>query len=204
MARTLTFKLGRLELPLEVAKVDRRKLYGWVERRVLDGRGRECFLGWLSADGRHLFGRESFELGHLSPGGEWVERADLTVVDDQGHPVPQIESSFSRPITLGETVSIDEYLLHYPKSVYELTGEGLAELLHQVEHSDRVYSFPFNYVASYDPDVGFLIENEGRLFLVAGIRGEFAFIGREQSEAPGGDTDEAAGEEELFDFATMM
>jgi hypothetical protein len=180
MPRSLSFQLADDEVAVAIEKVDRAKLYGSVDRRAFDRDSNKCYLGALSHDGLHLFGRDSFEQGYVDGSGEWVDKGDIGVVDASGAAVVQVEASFKAAIALAEIVSIDEYLLHLAKSVYQLTGEGVAALLTAVNAADGIYAFPFNYSRSYEPDRAFLIPAGDELFMVVTTRGSFAFAGPDE------------------------
>ena len=51
MARALGFRHGSTELAFGLEKLDRKKLYGFVDSEVLDGGGRPCELAVLASDG---------------------------------------------------------------------------------------------------------------------------------------------------------
>ena len=159
MARTLTFQQGDKEFTTELNRVDRKKVYGWVDTVALDREGRECYMGSLSGDGMHVFGRGSFEQGYLTADGRWHSSSDLMAVDEDLHEIPKMPASFKSTIALKESVSVDEYLEHVVKSVYELGDD--AALLELVRSTDEIWMFEFNYVASYSPDPAFLVENDG-------------------------------------------
>lgn len=181
MSRQLTFEHDGVTYDAELEKVDRRKLYGWVERRYYDADGNECHFGTITADGTHILGRESLEQGYLDQNGDWVERGELIAVDEYGDVLEKQESSFKAPIRLEDKVSVDEYLLYIAKSVYQLAAPPA--LIEAVRANDEIFVFPFNYVASVQPDVAFLIENEGALFMVAAEPTGFDYVGLEEVEA---------------------
>ncbi len=180
MARALTFIDDDDTFEVAVEKVDRKKVYGWVDRKPVDREGNSCFLGSVSADGLHIFSRESFEMGHVDSQGRWVEKSELQAVDSDGEALEKEESSFKQQLKLEETVSIDFYLDHIVKSVYEIAEPG--ELLAKVQASEAIFTFPFNYTASYEPSPAFLIENDGTLFMVVGQPAGFEFISKPEVE----------------------
>ena len=112
MARTLQFKIEGQEISASIGKIDRKKLYGWVDKSPVDRHGNPCFMGSISEDGMHLFGKESFEQGFVSGDGAWYPKSEIVYVDSQNQPVPQIEASFNQLIDLKNTITIDDYLLH--------------------------------------------------------------------------------------------
>ncbi len=200
MARALTFVDGSKEIEVAIQKVDRKKVYGWVERKAVDRDGNECFLGSVSADGLHIFNRESFEMGNVDPQQRWVEKSELQAVDSEGNALEKAESSFKQKLSLEKTVSIDFYLDHIAKSVYEIAGPG--ELLEKVKTTEEVFNFLFNYTASYEPSPAFLIENDDTLFMVVGEPAGFQFISKPEVEnAVLFDDEEENADAEDIDFS---
>lgn len=51
MAKDLTFILNVTNYAAESEKVERKKLYGWVDTRVTDDKGGECQLAYLDDSG---------------------------------------------------------------------------------------------------------------------------------------------------------
>lgn len=182
MARSLHFSLAGESFACEFAKLDRNKLYGWVERKAYDKNGKECYFGSISSDGTHIFGRQSFEQGYLDNQGQWLSSADLKLVDADNQELPKFESTLKSEINLLETVPVDTYLNYVAKSVYEL--DASPSLLAAVQAQDEIFTFPFNYYASHEPDAAFLIESEGTVFMVIGQHCGFEFLSMQNIEAP--------------------
>jgi len=199
MARSLQFSVAGQEVACEIEKVDRNKLYGWVDKKAFDKADNECYFGSISSDGMHIFGKESFELGYQSDDGTWYERGNLQVVDMDDQMLEQQEASFKQLIALEDTVSVDTYLMHIAKSVYHLAPN--AALLQLVRESDEIYSFPFNYTASYKPDAAFLIENEGELFMVVGQHCGFEFLGMQTVDTSVLQDDDDEDDDDDIDFS---
>lgn len=203
MARQLRFALAGVTYDAGIEKVDRDKLYGWVKRQPFDRDGNPCYMGTLSGDGMHILGRGSLEQGYLDPAGNWVERDALRALDQDGTTLAKRESSFKETIALAETMSLDDYLLHTAKLVYQL--DAPLELIVAVAAREELYTFPFNYVASYAPDTAFLIESDGILFLIVGQPTGFDYVGLTEVEPTLLIDDDEEEEEgaDSFDFSMM-
>ncbi len=173
MARQLNFQINGHQLSAEIEKLDRSKLYGHVEKKYSDRDGKDCYFGLITDDGTQMLGRNMVEAGYLTDDGDWLERGDLNTVGVDGVPLEKREASFKQPIELENTVTIDEYLSFVAKSVYQLNAP---KLLERVKLEDNIYTFPFNYTASYSPDTAFLIENTNYLFMVVGQATGFEFL----------------------------
>jgi hypothetical protein len=186
-------------------KIDRKKLYGYVDTEVVDAAGRVCELATLAGDGRTLFGRGGSAFLQLDPDGNYLERQSLTPVGQGGEPVSKTPSSFDAPIALSARASIDELLNHSIKAAYALTPPmGAAELLAELR-GGSIYTFPFSYRSALYPHVGFLLSNpEGAPFLLIGELTRLEFISlAEISESDESDEVEPDDEDGDVDFAMM-
>lgn len=205
MARALSFRHGKNELAFGLQKVDRKKLYGYVDTEVLDSAGRPCELSILASDGRTLVGRGGSALLMLDADGKYAPRGELRPVRDSGAAVPRVPSSFDAPIALDARASVDELLSHDIKSVYSLVPPvGAGELLQALRHG-FMYTFPFSYRGGLDPDVGFLLANaDGAPFLLLGKPTQFQFVSLAQIvESEEDSAPEADDDSDDMDFSMM-
>src|SRR5258707_14625916 len=101
-----------------VEKVERSKLYGYVETEVVDATGKRCELATLTGDGHSLVGKGGTALAYLSPHGLWRRKSELKPVDIHGHVITPVKPTFAAPVTLEQTVSIDDYLSHNIDLIY--------------------------------------------------------------------------------------
>lgn len=205
MAKPLVLQYQGAPIALGLDKVDRSKLYGYVDTEVLDEQGQRCELTTLSGDGHTLVGRGGTALAALSPAGLWREKSALRAVDLQGNVITPVKSSFDAPIVLDKQASIDDYLQHNIHLVYRLTVEEgeLDPLLAELK-SGVIYTFPFSYRGGLEASAGFLLlGTDGNVFLTVGAPGAIEFVGLRQ--AAGLEEDEAAPaeEEDSLDFGMM-
>ena len=200
MAKPLVFQFGDRDIPLELEKVDRSKLYGYKEVEALDAAGRECELATLAADGQTLVGSGGTSLGYLSSRGEWCEKGELKPIDLDGNEITPVASSYSAPIKLFETVTADQYLSHNIRSIYRLTTEAdIADLVAELKRG-TIFSFPYSYRGGLEADAGFLLlGDDGNVFFAAGEPTKIEFVGMQTPVAEGDGTEED-GETELMDF----
>ncbi len=207
MAKPLVFKLNGNEYPFLPEKIDRRKLYGWTETVALDDDGNECKVVSMDESGTVIIPKGSMGLGMINDRMEWVDKSELIAVDDNGKEVEFYASSFSAPIELDKKVTNEEFLDHSIVSVYQLDEEGeFSELLKQVSESkESIFTFDFNYREGYDTQPAFLIESQGKLFILVGSRMDFEFVGLEQTGYIDevGDEEEELSDEIGLDFSMM-
>ncbi|MEZ5327373.1 MAG: hypothetical protein R3F19_20170 [Verrucomicrobiales bacterium] len=178
----LVFDLGGKEISCGMTKVDRAKLYGYVDTQVLDDRDRECELATLAGDGKTLIPMGGTAFAYLSPDGLWRNKTDLKPVNLNGEPIAPVVSSFKAPIHLSEKVSIDEYLSHNIRIVYRLHSEaGLGEIEQAIGDDDTVFAFDFSYRGGLVADRAFLLKGQdGAIWMAVGKATKISFIGMQQ------------------------
>ncbi len=140
MAKPIVFQWGDTDLSFSLAKIDRSKLYGYKEVKVLDEDGNRCELATLADDGRTVVARGGTGLVYVDADGCWSDKAKLKPIDVEGNEIQPVASSFSAPIKLFETASVDGD----PEIDMETTGRFLSntsrvyidqnrEIVHKVE-----------------------------------------------------------------------
>lgn len=199
MAKALVFQFGENDCSFEMTKIDRSKLYGYKEVEVLDESGKPCSLATLADDGRTVVGKGGTGLGYLDADGLWCEKSNLTPVNLEGEAIEPVESSFSAPIKLFETVTADEYLCHNIRLVYLLQSEEMDQALVDELSGGTIFSFPYSYRGGLEADSGFLLAgNDGDIFLVVGDATETNFIGMQEAAAV--EEEDGDDETDLMDF----
>jgi hypothetical protein len=205
MSKQLTVHCHGKEIKLDLEKVDRTKLYGYVDTEVVDELGQHCELATLSSDGNTLIGRGGTGLATLSPNGLWRDKPSLRAIDAQGKNLTPVASTFDTPVVLDKTASIDDYLAHNIHLVYKLDVEGDASELVADLRAGTIYTFPFSYRGGLEAQAGFLLlGSDGNLFLAVGTPPAFEFVGLKQAAATVEDDDDADDDEEGgLDFNMM-
>ncbi|MCZ7648097.1 MAG: hypothetical protein M5U26_23030 [Planctomycetota bacterium] len=205
MAKALVLKFRDADFSFFPEKVDRTRLYGFIDIEALDGKGQKCQLATLADDGRTVIGMGGTAFAQLSPEGEWLEKSKLKPVDPEGRPITPSASSYSAPVPLTAIASIEDYLSHNIKSVYVLRGEGdFSGLLTEIKKG-TIYTFPYSYRGGLEADVGFLLADpNGNAFLAVGQPTNIHFVGLEQAAAlTEEDTCSEEDVEESVDFSMM-
>ncbi len=200
MAKPIQFTGAGINCTAQIEKVDRDKVYGWVDTQVFDDKGAVCVTASLLEDGKTLIPAGGFALKLLSSDGNEVARKDLIAKNADGEVLEQIPSVFDRTVTLRPNATIEDYLDLQVKVVYQLTVEsGKDELMAAL--STQFLSFDFNYRAGYEVDTGFLIVADGQIFAVIGKPALFEFIKLETP--PVMDEQDAGEEDESLDFGML-
>jgi hypothetical protein len=200
LARPLVFQLGDKSFSLIPNKIDRSRLYGYKDLEAVDDKGNRCELATLAEDGRTLVGKGSTALGWLDADGCWCDKSDLRPVDLDGAEVAPVESSFSAPIKLFESVSIDHYLQHNIRLVYAIESiDDLSDLRTELNRG-TIFSFPYSYRGGFEADCGFLLANESQeIMLAIGNPTSVNFIGL-STPILESTTEEDQDEGEMMDF----
>ncbi len=199
MAKPLVFRLGETEFAFSLNKIDRSKLYGYKELEVLDERGRRCELATLAGDGHTVIGRGGSGFAQLTVDGEWCDKSGLKPVDADNREIQPVASSFSAPVALAESTTVDDYLQHNVRLVYQLDCEGDDAALRQQLAGGAIFKFPYSYRGGLEADVGFLLQGaDGHVFLAVGSPTKVAFVGL--AEVAAVEEDAELDEAELMDF----
>ncbi len=177
MPKSLIFRFNGKDYALEPVKLDRKKLYGWTELLVFDENGDECKSASIDSTGTVVIPKGGLGMGILDNAGMWIEKSELTAVDKNGNPAKKIPSSFDSPVVLENTVSLEEFLNYNITSIYTMQGEENCPEFVKAVSSESVFTFSFNYRESYEGSTAFLIESKGELFVLAGEKNDFEFLG---------------------------
>ena len=205
MARALVFQHGSGNLEFALEKIDRRKLYGFVDTEAVDGANRACELALLGSDGRTVVGRGGSALLWLDADGNHVEKSTLKPIKQSGESWSRVPSSFDAPITLSVKASVEDLLNHNIKATYALTAPmGATALLDELKRG-VIYTFPFSYRGGLDPDVAFLMVNpDGLPFMLLGKPTTLEFVGlSEETAIESEEAPEADEDSDDVDFAMM-
>jgi hypothetical protein len=206
MAKPLVLVYQGSPVNFQLEKVERSKLYGYVDTEVVDEAGKRCELGTLIADGHSVVGKGGTALAYLSPNGQWRKKADLKPVDVHGKVITPVKSTFDAPVPLDKTATISEYLSHNINLIYQLAPEAEPPGLRDELKAGTIYQFPFSYRGGLEASAGFLLMGgDGNLFLCVGVPTDLDFVGL-TSTAPvvPADAEEAvADEEDALDFSLV-
>jgi hypothetical protein len=204
MAKPLVIGFGGVEIPFALSKVERSDLYGFVDIETFDEQGRRCFMATLADDGRSIIPSGGAAMITLSPEGNWIEKKLCIPTDHQGNRISPVPSSYAAPVQLEKVVSIEEYLSHDIRAVYQISTDMACDALLAELKKGTIYHFPYSFRGGLEPDAGFvLMSADGTPFLAIGSPTKLEFVGFDQSAAIAGDEDEGDGDEESMDFGMM-
>jgi len=204
MPKPLVLQFGGAEIPFILSKVERSDLYGFVEIEALDDQGRKCSMATLADDGKSVIGSGGTSLCTLSPEGHWLEKKTLKPCDNQGNVITPCASSYAAPVPLEKTVTIDEYLSHDIRSVYQISSEtDFGPLMAELKKG-TIYHFPYSFRGGLEADAGFLLlAADGTPFLAIGTPTKLQFVGFEEAAGISEESESTGEEEETLDFSMM-
>jgi hypothetical protein len=202
MAKPLVLKFGDAEIPCQLSRVERSDLYGFVDTEALDEKGRRCSLATLADDGRSVIASGGTALVTLSPDGNWLDKKQCVPTDAVGQRITPVASSYSAPVPLEKTATVDEYLSHDIRSVYQIGAEtDLSPLMAELKKG-TIYTFPYSFRGGLEADQAFLLlAADGTPFIAIGCPTKLEFVGLEQT-ATLAEEDDGEGEDAI-DFAMM-
>ncbi len=205
MAKPLVFEFRGHPVEVALEKIDRTKLYGYVEAEVQDETGKRCELATLIGDGHSIVGNGGSAIAYLSADGLWRTRSELRPIDVHDKPITPVKSSFDAPIPLADVATIDEFLSHNIHLLYHiLPATEAPELLTELR-AGTIFRFPFSYRGGVEASPAFLLLGaDGNTFLCVGTPTAIEFIGPTATAPVVSDDKADAGEEEdALDFSLV-
>src|SRR5262245_7325046 len=205
MAKPLVVEFQGAAIEFTLEKVERSKLYGYVETEVVDEAGKRCELATLIGDGHSVVGKGGTAIATLSQTGLWLRKSDLKSVDLHGTPIIPVKSSFDAPIPLDGKATVDDYLSHNVHLVYRLTANRDVPELTAELRAGAIFKFPFSYRSGLEASAGFLMLGaDGNLFLCVGAPTAMEFVGLKATAAVVPDEESAPAEDDdALDFSLV-
>jgi hypothetical protein len=205
---TLSLIFKGQTLAFDLAKIDRDRLYGFVETETFTSDGEQCSRGVLAGDGHTLAGKGDTAIAYLSPDGSWRNRDELRSVDAKdGAAIVPVKSTFAFPVALeGKETTLDDYLGHAVRLVYELRHVELNAAdfgaLFDALLGGTIFKFPFSYRGGDFADPGFLLAGQDSVYLAVGTPCALDYA-RLQVTAPVVEDDAVEEEEDELDFSMV-
>lgn len=201
MAKTLTLSLSGTSFNLLPKKVDRNKLYGHTELRVVNSDGALCSQAAINSDGVNIICPGATKIGIVDQSGNWVERQSLVPVSVDGSALEWIPSSFEHDVMLTREATPEELLDLNIQSVYLLAGTDADALISGM--GDRIFAFDFSYRGGYESNAAYLIANEHGLFMLTGIPGSYEYLGLDETAELDNPDEDFDIDEMEFEFSMM-
>lgn len=180
MAKAIQFVAGKLKFAAVLTKIDRDKVYGFIEVKVNDDKGNPCIMGSLLDDGRTLVLNGATALKTVDASFNELDKKELKVIYQDGKDAVLVPSSYEGEVNLTET-SLDDLFNLEVTSVYQLDFEDdlQKKSVSDFLASGKVARFLFNYRADYEGADAILIANANGIFALTGRIIDFPFLKNE-------------------------
>ena len=208
---TLRLVFQGQSLAFTLDKIDRDRLYGYVDKETTDDAGQVCSTALLAGDGHTLAGKGDTALAYLSPDGCWRDRSQLHAVDARdGALLVPVKSTFAFPVNLDDPsriATLDVYLSCTIRLVYRLTHDvdadgRLATALCAALDAGSIFTFPFSYRGGDQAQTGFVLAGaDGGIYLAVGQ--PCAFDYSTLDAVPADDDELVEEDDEELDFALL-
>jgi hypothetical protein len=177
MAKAIQFAAGDLKFSAALTKIDRDKVYGFIEVKVNDEKGNPCSMGSLLDDGRTLVLNGATALKTVDASFKELNKKDLKVVYQDGKDAVLVPSSYEGEVSVS-ACSLDELFNLEISSVYQLDFEDAAQktAVNDYLTNAKVAKFVFNYRADYEGADAILISNANGIFALTGRIIDFPYL----------------------------
>jgi len=204
MAKAIQFIASKLKFAASLTKIDRDKVYGFIDEKVNDDNGNPCILGSLLDDGRTLVLNGATAIKTVDTSFNELDKAELKVVYQDGKDAVLVPSSYEGEVNLTETTSDDLFNLEIT-SVYQLDFEDLAvkTSVNDFLADGKVFRFVFNYRADYEGADAILISNPAGIFALTGRIIDFSYLENKLMKVTENLVEETIEEDEEIDFGML-
>lgn len=203
MGKQLKFILGKQIFEAAITKVDRDKVYGFVEEVVTDKNGNPCATGNLLDDGQTVILSGATAIKTVDAKGAEVDKKSLKTVYMDGSDAVLVPSSYDGEIEL-QAATLDDLFNLEVSTVYQLSweDEGAKISLCKALEGGKVYRFVFNYRADYEGADAVVIASQNEVFFLTGRMLEFDYL-ENKIVVVVEETVQVAQEEEDVDFGML-
>ena len=203
MAKAIQFVAGKLKFAAALTKIDRDKVYGFIEVKVNDDKGNPCIMGSLLDDGRTLVLNGATAIKTVDALFNELDKKELKVVYQDGKDAVLVPSSYEGEVNLIETTLDDLFNLEIT-SVYQLDFEDAAQKKSVSDFlaDGKVARFVFNYHTDYEGADAILISNADGIFALTGRIIDFPYLENKLAPVAANLVEETI-EEEGMDFGML-
>lgn len=182
MAKQLQFFFEKYKWQGWLTKVDRDKVYGYIEEAVFDKDGNTCFLASMLTDGMTLVPSGATAMKTVDAGNLEVDKKKLKTVYIDGTEATLVPSSYDGEINLKEVTLSDIYDMEVT-SVYQVDFEASIDKSTALEILGNVpgLGFVFNYRADYEGADAILISSQESVFILVGRALKFGYLKNQQA-----------------------
>lgn len=177
MAKAITFFLGDKSFQSSINKIDRNKVYGFVEELVTDASGNICTTGSIMDDGSTIILSGATALKTVDKNNNEVDKKTLKAVYMDGKDAVLVPSSYDQEVKLHHASVDDLYNLEVTavyQMAFEDTGIAKADVLKML--GEDYYRFVFNYRADYEGADAIMLATATDVFVLTGRMLEFNYL----------------------------
>lgn len=181
MAKAIQFVAGDVKFSAMLTKVDRDKIYGFVEQIVKDEKGNPCSLSGLLEDGSTVILNGATALKTVDENKSELYKKTLKVVYQDGTDAVLVPSSYEGEVTLKDA-TLDELFNLEITAAYQLgfEDENMKTAASAYLANGKMARFEFNYRPDYDGADAILLTNPFGIFVLTGAIIEFAYLENSQ------------------------
>jgi hypothetical protein len=203
MAKAIQFVAGKLKFAAALTKIDRDKVYGFIEVKVNDDKGNPCIMGSLLDDGKTLVLNGATALKTVDASYNELDKKELKVIYQDGSDAVLVASSYEVEVNLTKT-SLDDLFNLEITSVYQLDFEDASQKKSVSDYlaDGKVARFVFNYRADYEGADAILIANADGIFALTGRIIDFPYLENKLAQVAANLVEETM-EEEAMDFGML-
>jgi hypothetical protein len=203
MARLASFKIGDSLFRAGLNKIDRDKIYGFVEEHTFDMNGDECTLGAVLNDGSTFVLSGATAMKKVDEQLREVDKSEIKTVKIDGSEALLQPSIFDIETILKEE-DLDALLDLQVELSYQLSFENDSDKTTALSKLkiDKAYFFLYNYRADYEATDAYLISNGKEIFALSGKIVKFDYLDNKTIIALDEIEEETTVDEEL-DFSML-
>lgn len=180
MGKNLKFVINGNSFEAGISKVDRDKVYGFVEEVVTDRDGNICTTGNLLDDGQTIVLSGATSLKTVDDSFAELDKKALKTVYMDGTDAKLIPSSYDGDIDL-QVAEMDDLFNLEVTAVYQCTWEDTSVKSSMLEllKDGSLFRFVFNYRADYEGADAILLGSQEEVFVLTGRILEFEYLSNE-------------------------
>jgi hypothetical protein len=203
MARQATFKIGKTLFKAGINKIDRNKIYGYVDEHTYDANGDECTLGAVLNDGSTFVLSGATAMKKVDEQLREVDKSEIKTVKIDGSEAILYPSIFDIETELKEE-NLDSMLDLQVELSYQLSFDAETDLNTALSmlKTDKAYYFLYNYRADYEAADAYLVSNGKEIFALSGKIVKFEYLDN-KTIIPIDEMEEETASDEELDFSML-
>jgi hypothetical protein len=203
MARLASFKIGNTSFKAAINKIDRDKIYGFVDEFTYDMNGDECTLGAVLNDGSTFVLSGATAMKKVDEKLHEVDKSEIKTVKIDGSEAVLQPSIFDIETVLEET-ELDALLDLQVELSYQLSFENDSDKATAISilKTEKAYFFLYNYRADYEAADAYLLSNGKEIFALSGKIVKFEYLDN-KTIIPIDEFEEETASDEELDFSML-